>query len=55
MRIKIYNENGNIKIVKETDTGNEITMFSNVQNGEVAIIDIQSPIALKAELDSISY
>lgn len=40
MRIKIYNENGNIKIVKETDTGNEMTMFSNVQNGKVAIIDI---------------
>lgn len=55
MRIKVYNENGNIKVVKETDNGNEMTMFSNVRNGEVAIIDIQSHIALKAELDSISY
>ena len=38
MKIKIYNENGVIRVVKN---GIEQTMFSNVTDGEVATIDIE--------------
>lgn len=40
MKIKIYNENGVIRVVK-VKNGIEQTMFSNVTDGEVATIDIE--------------
>lgn len=54
MRIRIYHsENGCVRVTKEMDDGNEMTMFSNVKNGKVAIIDIHAPLSLKAELNRI--
>lgn len=54
MRIRIYhNENGCVRVTKEMDDGNEMTMFSNVKNGKVAIIDIHAPLSLKAELSNV--
>lgn len=41
MKIKVYNENGIIKVVKVTANGTEIPMFSNIADGEVATIDIK--------------
>lgn len=55
MKIKVYNENGVIRVVKVTSNGTEITMFSNVADGEVAIIDIEvANISVVGNLDSIS-
>lgn len=54
MKIKVYNDNGRVEVVKVTENGTELTMFSNVGNGEVAIIEVQSSISIKGELDSIS-
>ena len=48
MRIRIYHsENGCVSITKEMDDGEEMTMFSNVKNGKVAIIDIHAPLSVK--------
>ena len=54
MKIKVYNENGKVEVVKVTENGTELTMFSDVRDGEVAIIEIQSSISIKGELDSTS-
>ena len=54
MKIKVYNENGKVKVTKVTEDETEFTMFSNVIDGEVAIIEIQSSISIKGNLDSIS-
>lgn len=54
MKIKVYNENGKVEVVKVTENGTELAMFSDVRDGEVAIIEIQSSISYKGELDSIS-
>lgn len=54
MKIKVYNDNGRVEVVKVTENGTELNMFSNVGNGEVAIIEVQSSISIKGELDSIS-
>lgn len=54
MKIKVYNENGNIKITKITCTGVEQTMFSNLYDGEVAEIDVEANVSIHVEKDSIS-
>lgn len=54
MKIKVYNENGKVEVIKVAENGTELTMFSNVRDGEVAIIEVQSSISIKGELDSIS-
>lgn len=41
MKIKVYNENGNIRITKTTSNNVEQTMFSNLYNGEVAEINVE--------------
>ena len=54
MRIRIYHsENGCVSVTKEMDDGEEMTMFSNVKNRKVAIIDIHAPLSLKAELSNV--
>lgn len=54
MQIKVYNENGVIRVVK-VKNGMEQTMFSNVEDGEVAIIDIEvANISIQGTKDSIS-
>ena len=54
MKIKVYNENGNIRITKITCTGVEQTMFSNLYDGEVAEIDVEANISIHEEKDSAS-
>ena len=55
MQIKVYNEDGKVKITKIASNGTEQIMFSNVSNGEVAIIDIEvTNLSVKGNLDSIS-
>lgn len=55
MRIKVYNEDGQVKVVKVTNNGLEQTMFSNVADGEVAIIDVEvANLSVQGNLDSIS-
>ena len=41
MKIKIYNEDGNIRITKITASGVEQTMFGSLHDGEVAEIEAQ--------------
>ena len=54
MQIKVYNENGVIRVVK-VKNGMEQTMFSNVEDGEVAIIYIEvANISIQGTKDSIS-
>ena len=54
MKIRIYHsENGCVSVTKEMDDGSEMTMFSNVKNGKVAIIDVHAPLSIKAELDRV--
>ena len=47
MKIKIYNENGKVNVVKVGEDGTEWSMFSNVRDGEVAIIEVESSISVK--------
>lgn len=54
MKIKVYNENGNIKITKITCTGVEQTMFSSLHDGEVVEIDVEANVSIHAERDTIS-
>ena len=55
MKIKVYNENGNIRVVKVTDNNTEMPIFYHVADGEVAIIDIEvANISVNGHLDSIS-
>ena len=54
MKIRIYNENGNIKITKTTN-GTEQTMFSSLYDGEVVEINVEvTNLSVVAEKDSIS-
>lgn len=52
MKIKVYNENGNIRITKITPSGVEQTMFSNLIDGEVVEIDVECNYTIRAEKDS---
>lgn len=54
MKIKVYNENGNVSISKIYN-GIEQIMFSSLLDGEVAEIDIEvANLSVVAEKDSIS-
>ena len=55
MQIKVYNEDGKVRVVKVASNGTEQTMFSNVADGEVAIIDVEVVnLSVQGNLDSIS-
>mgnify|MGYP004629416929 CR=1 FL=1 len=55
MRIKVYNENGIVKITKILGNRNEeITMFSNLKNGEVVTIEVNIHISSNGKKDSIN-
>ena len=55
MQIKVYNEDGKVRVVKVTNNGIEQIMFSNVADGEVAIIDVEvANLSVQGNLDSIS-
>lgn len=59
MKIKVYNENGNIRITKTISRSDgvdiEHTMFSNLFDGEVAEINVEvANLSVVAEKDSIS-
>lgn len=48
MEIKVYNENGIVKITKIVN-GKEISMFSNIKDGESVSIKIMSNISYEAK------
>ena len=55
MKIKVYNENGNIKITKVTNNGMEQTLFDSLYDGEVVEVDVEvANLSVKTEKDSIS-
>ena len=55
MKIKVYNENGIVKITKIITSDNyERTVFDNLQDGEVAEIEVNYFETTNAENDSIS-
>ena len=54
MKIKVYNENGNIKITKVTSSGVEQTMFSKLSDGEVAEIDVEASLSVIGKKDKVS-
>lgn len=55
MKIKVYNENGIVKITKIITLDNyERTVFSDLQDGEVAEIEVDCCANTKATKDSIS-
>ena len=49
MEIKVYNDNGIVKITKISHTGNENSMYSNLKNGECVTIKLDALISYKAE------
>lgn len=53
MKIKVYNENGNIRIAKEINNV-EYTMFSSLFDGEVVEIDVEANLSISGCKDSIS-
>lgn len=54
MQIKIYNENGNIRITKITANGLEQTIVNSLHNaGEVEVDAEVAYLCIKAEKDSI--
>ena len=53
MKIRIYNNNGNVKITKEYD-GKEVIMFHSLESGKMAEVNIDiAPIAYVAKLFNI--
>ena len=53
MKIKVYNENGNIRITKVASNGTEQTLFSALRDGEVAEINVEvANLSVKAEKNS---
>ena len=53
MKIKIYNNNGAVKITKEYD-GKEVIMFHSLEPGKMAEVNIDiAPIAYVAKLFNI--
>lgn len=55
MKIKVYNENGVVKITKMLGIGNEeITMFSNLKDGEVATIEVNTHISSNGKRSKIN-
>lgn len=54
MNFKIYNENGVVKITKILGPEKEeITMFSNLKDGEVATIEVNTHISSNGKRNSI--
>lgn len=61
MKIKVYNENGTIKVTKlverETEHGREEieqVMFGNIQQGQIAEIEIIATTSYQAFLGGVS-
>lgn len=55
MKIKVYNENGNIRITKIASNGTEQVLFSSLYDGEVAEINVEvANLSVNAKKDSIS-
>lgn len=54
MIIRVYNENGNIRITKITCVGSEQTMFSNLSDGEIVEIDIEASLSIITKKDNIA-
>lgn len=54
MKLKIYNDNGTVKVTKIADNGVEQVMFSDIQSGQVAEIDIYATTSYHAYLDNVS-
>ena len=55
MTIKVYNENGKIKVAKISASGIEHTMFSNIAVGEGGEITVEAALSVHGEKDSISW
>lgn len=54
MKIKVYNENGKIKITKVTNNGTEQTLFNTLSVGEVAEISVEvTNLSVKAKKGGI--
>lgn len=53
MKIKVYNENGIVRVSKITPNGLEQTMFSDVQHGQVAVIDVEAEISYRSHKEDI--
>lgn len=51
MKIRVYNENGIIRIVEVTNRGTEITVFGSLINGEVAELKIRNDVIDCGESD----
>lgn len=48
MKMKVYNDNGIVRITKVISEGVEIPMFSNLQPGKVAEIEVEANISYSA-------
>lgn len=44
MKIRVYNENGVVRIVEVTNRGTEITFFGSVLDGEIAELKINDDV-----------
>lgn len=53
MQFKVYNENGIIRVTKITQSGLEQTMYSDIQNGQVAVINIEAEISCYSHKEDI--
>ena len=47
MKIKVYNENGKVTVVREVN-GNEYVMFKGLCSGEMAEINVESTVSVAA-------
>lgn len=53
MLIKVYNENGTVKVTKILKNGTEHVMFSDVQSGQVAEIEVIAETSYHAHLNEV--
>lgn len=54
MKIKVYNENGVVKITKISASGLEQALFSNLKDGEFAEIEVNFSTTVQADKKNIS-
>lgn len=54
MKFKVYNENGTVKVTKVSENGVEQIMFSNIQSGQVAEVEVCATTSYHAYLNGVS-
>lgn len=53
MKIRIYNENGTVRVAKLWDNGKEVSMFSNIKNGQAVTIEVGASVWINSHFADV--